>query len=529
MKTSPSKTCIFLVALLGSLSSCGGEDEPLDSPLDASVSDAARGDTDRPEAPDFGCGDDETIAPVKLECTGLYSDWAKKTLAPGVRPFSPSTAFWSDGAEKIRWVYLPPGTIIDGSSRSDWVFPVGTKFWKEFRVRGKRIETRIFKKLRADRWVTAAYKWSKDETSTTSDMGGDQPDIDVGGAPYHIASQKECTECHRGRRDRILGFEEISLGGPNATGLNLAALVAEKLISPPPPSVNVSIPDDGTGLAPEALGWIHINCGVTCHNRNSDAIGNGTKMFLKLSPDELGTKPPTEWDPITTTLRVSVNTPGWNGETRVVPGLPDRSLIVRLISSRGMEQMPPIGTNVIDQKNVDVVKAWIAKMAQDPMDAGAPDVNDGGPPDAGPPDVSVPDAGPPDVSVPDATIDVEPPDAGPPDVSVPDANVPDATIDVEPPDAGPPDISTPDVTPDNGAPDVTPDTAPDAEPDTSHPDAGVPDAEIPDGSGADADPDASPDAHDDHADGETPDSGHDDGAAGNDGGTDAGASDGGTE
>src|SRR5690349_12622656 len=203
----------FLLALFALLVRCGGREDDA-SPFDP-VSDASG---DVPEASDlFGCGDyDKTVAPPKLECTGLYSDWKSKTIAPEARAYAPSTALWSDGADKHRWVYLPPGTTINASSRTDWVFPVGTKFWKEFKVNGKRIETRLFQKLRTDRWVTATYAWSSDEMSTTSSMGGDLAEVDTGGAAYHVATQKECSDCHKGRPDKILGFEEISLGGPNA-------------------------------------------------------------------------------------------------------------------------------------------------------------------------------------------------------------------------------------------------------------------------------------------------------------------------
>jgi hypothetical protein len=491
------KERFFLLVVVGSLlSSCGGGDEGLDGApsLDA----ASEGEP--PEI--FDCGDDETIAPPSLECTGLYSRWASKKLAPGVREYAPSTALWSDGAEKYRWIYLPPGTTIDASNRSEWVFPVGTKFWKEFRVGGKRIETRLFKKLRADRWVTAAYAWSKDDQSTTSSMGGDQSDIDTGGAQYHIATQKECSECHKGRRDKILGFEEISLGGPNATGFTLAALVAEKRISPPPPAVDVRIPDDGTGSSVPAMAWIHVNCGVTCHNRNSDATGNGTKMFLRLDPSDLGTKPPAQWDVITTTLRVTPNTPAWAGEIRVMPGLPDRSLLVRLISERGKEQMPPIGTHLIDQKNVDAVRAWVARMTPDAIDAGPPDASDGGPPDVSiPPDASDGGSAP---DVPDAsTPDSEPPDAGTPDSEPPDAGTPDS----EPPDAGPPDVEPPDAgTPDSEPPDAGPPDAP--VPDAAPPDAGEPDGgstDVVDGGGAPDDVTSGDVGSDDTSDGDDPD------------------------
>jgi hypothetical protein len=285
--------------------------------------------------------------------------------------------------------------------------------------------------------------------STTSSMGGDLGDVETVGQPYHIATQKECSECHKGRQDRILGFEEVSLGGPHATGYTLAELVAERRLSPPPPSVDVRIPDDSTGLSTPALAWLHVNCGVTCHNRNSDATGNGTKMFLRLDPADFGSKPHPEWDIFQTTLRARPITPAWAGEVRVVPGVPERSLLVRLISSRGMDQMPPIGTHLIDHANVDAVKAWIARMMPDPVDAGLPDAADSSRSDVVvPPDIVGDDAAP------DADPDVTTPDASPPDgaeAGAPDGGRPDATM----PDAGTPDDARPSDadTPDSGVPD----------------------------------------------------------------------------
>ena len=61
-------------------------------------------------------------------------------------PYTPSTPLWSDGAQKQRWIELPPNTQIDISNPNEWTFPVGTKLFKEFRVNGKRVETRMFQK-----------------------------------------------------------------------------------------------------------------------------------------------------------------------------------------------------------------------------------------------------------------------------------------------------------------------------------------------------------------------------------------------
>ena len=95
--------------------------------------------------------------PDSLADTGLYSNFAQKTLADGVRPYTPGLTFWSDGAQKSRFLYLPPGTKIDTSNMDEWVFPIGTKVWKEFVVDSKRVETRLFWKVSATEWLATTY------------------------------------------------------------------------------------------------------------------------------------------------------------------------------------------------------------------------------------------------------------------------------------------------------------------------------------------------------------------------------------
>ena len=64
---------------------------------------------------------------------------------------------WSDGAAKQRWIAIPPGTKIDTSNIDEWVFPNGTKAWKEFRLDGKRIETRLYEKGASGTWRHATF------------------------------------------------------------------------------------------------------------------------------------------------------------------------------------------------------------------------------------------------------------------------------------------------------------------------------------------------------------------------------------
>src|SRR6185312_2276089 len=109
-----------------------------------------------------GCADSGLDMPQDLECTGFYSDWASKTISADARPYTPGIEFWSDGAAKQRFIYLPPSTQIDTTDMDEWIFPVGTKVWKEFRLGGKQIETRLFWKISASQWTWTTYEWSPD-------------------------------------------------------------------------------------------------------------------------------------------------------------------------------------------------------------------------------------------------------------------------------------------------------------------------------------------------------------------------------
>lgn len=302
-------------------------------------------------------------APNDLRCTGLYTDVSTKALSPRARAFTPAVPIWSDGAKKQRWIDLPDGTTIDTTSMDEWRYPVGTKVWKEFSVDGRRVETRFMHKVRDDRWLQAAYAWSADEQTA---MRVDGATLDVGGAAYTVPKSSECNDCHKGKKDKPLGFEAVSLGQQGASGLTLSALASEGLLSAPPAKTSVAIPDDGTGHAAEALAWLHINCGTSCHTGTSTATAYGTGLRLRIGWDEIAAKPTREWAIVRSTVGVAVKSPKWAGETRIAPSDPDASLVLRLLGQRGDEQMPPIATRSVDDAGKAAVQGWIAAMVPTP-------------------------------------------------------------------------------------------------------------------------------------------------------------------
>jgi hypothetical protein len=436
------------------------DDHVVTDVLDAAIGVAPEGGISRLPA---DCVDDGSHIPSRLECTGLYDDFATRQVAAGVREFAPAVWLWSDGADKSRWIQLPPGTKIDTSDPAEWKFPVGTKTWKEFRHNGKRMETRFYYKTEPDFWINATYAWRDNETRTQKSFG-ELVAVDDG-STYVIPTQADCDECHKGRKDRLLGFEAPLLGLPGATGITLDMLVKEGLLTHPPAKVSYEMPDDGTGLAKQVLPWMHVNCGVSCHNEGTRSKGNGTGLFLRIHPLELEAKPIADWNLIKTTIKVEAHLAQFAGRTRILPGSPEESLIYNLASTRGTgAQMPLIATRVVDTKNVDLLREWIRARAR-----------------------LEPDAGGPVVTPPDAAVPNEPPDGGVPDI---DGAVP-AAPDAEAPDAG---LADPDAAAADAA-EAVDGSVPPAEPDAAVPPAEEPDAYVAPAEDAYVAPAEEPDAY----------------------------------
>lgn len=326
------------------------------------VSCSHKQDTVAPYNPD--CTEVAGQIQADLKCTGLYTDFAAKTLSPDAKPYTPGMLLYSDGADKTRWLYLPPGAKIDTTDMDEWKFPIGTKTWKEFRIAGKRIETRYYYKQSATQWIWATYRWSADESRAPSLTTGEQ---NVAGTPYEIPDELGCDKCHRGRRDKLLGIEAIALAQPSAKGITLASLVADGRLTAPPASTSIAVPEDATGKAAAALSYMHMNCGVSCHVNVSYVEGSESGLFTRLSATQLlkGGAQVKDMDAYKTAVGIKAT---HNQHTSYVQqgyyvikaGDSSKSLVVALTALRdGKEQMPPIGSHVTDDQGLALIKAWI--------------------------------------------------------------------------------------------------------------------------------------------------------------------------
>lgn len=347
----PSRWALVLLAA----AACGDNQALPDAagpPIDAPAADAP------PDADPLGT----------LAGTGLCADPACAQVNPGVRAYAPQVPFWSDTATKRRWIYLPPGEKIDTTDMDHWVFPVGTKLWKEFTRDGTRVETRLLMKQLPDdsaagAWFYAAYQWSASQDGTTLVTDGV---MNASGTQHDIPARYQCRQCHdRLRPTRVLGFEAIQLDYDAPAGLtDLGDLVADGLLTVNPPGAAAPrFPLPGTAVDQAALAYLHANCGH-CHNPTSD-VHDVSPLDLRLTTTALGAVAATP--AYATAVGQDAALPFTENSVSytklIVAGDPASSAVIgRMNSMMGFLFMPALGVELVDPDGQTKLVAWINSL-----------------------------------------------------------------------------------------------------------------------------------------------------------------------
>ncbi len=310
-------------------------------------------------------------APATLAETGLYSDLANLAIDPAHIAFAPQYPLWTDGAEKRRWISLPPGDAIDASDPDAWEFPIGTRLWKEFSFDSRKVETRYMERLSDGSWLFASYAWGEDgkQAQLVSEKGrlGAYPLGD--GRSHAIPSTVECRICHLSGPVPVLGFSAQQLATANdlhdprtspARLLNpdLHALNARGILDGFDDQLLVNLWSLGKDLQREALGYLHGNCGH-CHNSVGPLAKLGMDLRLSASGASSGA--------VATAVGQRLKSPpaGLASGThfRIEPGQPDFSAIPQRMASRlPALQMPPLGTALVDAEGIALINRWIAEL-----------------------------------------------------------------------------------------------------------------------------------------------------------------------
>jgi hypothetical protein len=308
----------------------------------------------RPEAAPLPLHAADAPLPERLHDTGLFHGDA---LRPDLIAYAPQYPLWTDGAEKRRWLYLPPGSAVDASQPDAWQFPPGTRLWKEFGYRGRPVETRYAERLRDGNWRFTTYLWSADGRDARLAPTRGIRMLPVEGAPqgrYAIPSRGDCLACHGSAPVPVLGFAALQLSDrlPELAASGVLRGLPSQLLRQPPRIAGA------TPLERAALGVLHGNC-AHCHNTGPH------RAPVALTLAQRAADPAASRDEVlrSTLQAIARYQPAEGGSAPIIAaGHPDDSLLVQRMASRDpREQMPPLGTQAVDTAGLALIRQWIAR------------------------------------------------------------------------------------------------------------------------------------------------------------------------
>jgi uncharacterized repeat protein (TIGR03806 family) len=295
--------------------------------------------------------------PKKLSETGCVNPADPTEPDPGLIPYDVNAPLWSDGAEKSRWLAIPDGTSITIASDGDFDFPVGSVLVKEFRLHGKRVETRLFMRHDDGGWAGYAYAWNAAQTDADLVAGG--LTVNVDGQDWRIPSGAECLRCHTAAAGYTLGPEirqlnrDFTYPSGGATANQLSTLADMGVFSAPLPDAPANLPalsSPADTLAPlhyRARAYLHANCSM-CH-RPGGPGGGPADFRAQIADADMGVcnTPPEGGD-----LGVS-------GAMLVLPGDAAHSIVSLRTHMLDVARMPPLGSRVVDPTGTSAIDDWI--------------------------------------------------------------------------------------------------------------------------------------------------------------------------
>ena len=317
--------------------------------------------------------------PLLLSETGAFSDTAKLIPNAGLIPYALIVSFWSDGADKTRWVAVPHGKIAFAPA-GESSFPAGTVFVKTFELPidesdprlKRRLETRLLVRDSAGGVYGAVYKWRKDGSDADLLSASQTEDIPIKSASgavrqqtWYYPSRKDCLTCHTTRAGGVLGVKarqmnraftypsavtDNELRAWNHIGLFTPELKDEDLRKLPTLAARN---DASRTLQDRARSYLDANCSQ-CHRPGGTVADFDARYDTPLEHQGL--------------IDVPVLIDQGIDRPRVIsPHDIWRSIAYMRVNTSSDIKMPPVARETIDQQGVELLKEWILSMPGRPV------------------------------------------------------------------------------------------------------------------------------------------------------------------
>ena len=316
--------------------------------------------------------------PQTLSATGCFSDLSTMTPAEGVIPYTLNHPFWSDGAEKSRWMVLPEGGQIGFDAHGVWEIPTGALFIKHFEIdtivdgtpTRTRLETRFL--VQEESGVRGyTYRWNEAGTEATLLASGDTRTLSVpspSGPPesfqWQFPARHQCTACHTPEAGGMLGTESAQLNRE----VDLHGVVENQLVTwanwgvftgattpadlsglPSHPAID----DESASLEARARSWLSVNCS-SCHMGGPGSGEMDLQLKTPLAETATCDVAPTKSD-----LGIA--------DARLLsPGSALTSVLYQRAAGEPPLRMPPLASARHDWRGLEVLEAWISSLSSCP-------------------------------------------------------------------------------------------------------------------------------------------------------------------
>lgn len=312
--------------------------------------------------------------PATLAATGAFARTDQLIPADGVVPYDVNLPFWSDGAVKQRWFHVPGTNQLTFAATGPWLSPTGSVWVKHFELPlgpapsdpRQRLETRFLVR-NASGVYGVTYRWTSPTDAVLVPDEGEEASYTVqegegDGATtrtvrWRFPSRAECLACHNQAAGGMLSFDTAQLARPvlqpDGSVRNQITLLAEAGYLHHPPEHpdayrrHPALSDERVSLEARARSYLAVNC-APCHRPGGTVGGGFFDVRLETPTDFAGL------------LLGPLNDARNDPDLRVVvPGHPDRSMLVRRLQSEEGDRMPPISSGVVDAEGVALLQRWV--------------------------------------------------------------------------------------------------------------------------------------------------------------------------
>ena len=321
--------------------------------------------------------------PALLSQIGAFTNLANLTAAPGFHAYAVNTPFWSDGANKQRWMAVPndgshdtPGERIVFSPTNEWQCPTGMVFMKHFELPvndtnaalTRRLETRFLVMDANGGAYGITYKWRADGSDADLLFGGTNADYQITGAGgiirtqrWSFPSREDCLVCHNANARNVLGVNTHQLNGnlfypdTGVTDNQLRALghigilnsnFVESQLSGYLKSYAVT--NTSVSLELRARSYVAANC-AQCHRPGGARAYFDARYSIPLGQQNIVQGP----------VYSFIND---TSDRVVVPDDALHSLLHNRANRVGQFQMPPLAKTLVDSNAMQVLADWINSL-----------------------------------------------------------------------------------------------------------------------------------------------------------------------